>query len=226
MDCIEWLRKRGIEVENKDLIRQAFMHTSYVNEHRKYHDNERLEFMGDAVLQLWSTAHIFPLEPPLSEGEMTRLRAQLVCEKALAMYARELHLNDFLLLGSGEEKSGGREKDAIIADMFEALLGALYLDQGMDAVDNILNEVFLPEIRHPKDVKVFRDYKTKLQEYAQADNRRTVHYELVSEEGPRNAPTFTMNAVIDGLVLGTGTGSSKKQAEQNAAQNAFEKLVR
>ena len=120
MDCIEWLRKRGIEVENKDLIRQAFMHTSYVNEHRKYHDNERLEFMGDAVLQLWSTAHIFPLEPPLSEGEMTRLRAQLVCEKALAMYARELHLNDFLLLGSGEEKSGGREKDAIIADMMEA----------------------------------------------------------------------------------------------------------
>ena len=183
--------------------------------------NERLEFMGDAVLQLWSSNAIFPLN--LSEGKMTRLRAQLVCEHALAVYGRELHLNDFLLLGTGEEKTGGRNKEAIIADMFEAFLGALYLDAGMGAVDNILNEVLLPRVTHPEDIAEI-DYKTKLQEYVQADSRRTVHYELVSEVGPSNAPEFTMSAVVDGLIMGTGRGSSKKQAEQNAAKNAFEKM--
>ena len=145
-DIIKWLENRGITVNDADLIRQAFMHTSYANEHRSRLDNERLEFMGDAVLQLWSSEHIFPLKPALSEGQMTKLRAQLVNEKALAAYGRQLQLNDYLLLGSGEEKTGGRNKNAIIADMFEAFLGALYLDQGMHAVDNILDEVVTP---HP-----------------------------------------------------------------------------
>ena len=145
MNIIEWLEDRNIHVHDEDLIREAFMHSSYANEHRELHDNERLEFMGDAVLQLWSSEHIFPLEPKLSEGKMTKLRANLVCEKALAMYARELGLGQFLMLGYGEERSGGRNKDAILADMFEALLGALYLDQGMDAVNNILDEVITPQ---------------------------------------------------------------------------------
>jgi len=223
-DIIDWLKERGIEVGNADMLHQAFMHSSYANEHKSHHDNERLEFMGDAVLQLWSSDHIFPLDPPMSEGQMTKLRAQLVCEKALAMYGRQLHLNDFLMLGSGEEKTGGRNKDAIIADMFEAFLGALYLDQGMQAVDGILLEVMTPYLKHPGEVKVIKDYKTKLQEFVQADNRRSVHYELVSESGPSNAPTFVMNVVVDSLIMGTGTGSSKKQAEQNAARSAFEKM--
>lgn len=223
MTIIEWLEQRGIRVNDAGLIREACMHSSYANEHHGKHDNERLEFMGDAVLQLWSTNAIFPLN--LSEGKMTRLRAQLVCEHALAIYSRQLHLNDFLLLGTGEEKTGGREKDAIIADMFEAFLGALFLDQGWPAVDNILNEVLLPRVTHPEDVAEI-DYKTRLQEYVQADSRRTVHYELVEEKGPSNAPEFTMSAVVDGLIMGTGKGSSKKQAEQNAARNAFEKMAR
>ena len=223
MDIIEWLDNRGIKVNDPDLIREAFMHSSYANEHHGKHDNERLEFMGDAVLQLWSTNAIFPLN--LSEGQMTRLRAQLVCEHALAIYGRKLHLNGFLLLGMGEEKTGGREKDAIIADMFEAFLGALFLDQGWPAVDSILNETLLTYLDHPEDVAEI-DYKTRLQEYVQADSRRTVHYELVDETGPSNAPEFTMNAVVDGLIMGTGKGSSKKQAEQNAARNAFEKMVK
>lgn len=226
MDIIKWLTNREINIKNDKLIRQAFMHSSYANEHKEVHDNERLEFMGDAVLQLWSSDHIFPLDPPLSEGQMTRLRAQLVCEKALAMYARDLHLNDFLLLGSGEEKTGGRNKDAIVADMFEAFLGALYLDQGMKAVDNILDEVIIPYLKHPGEVHVIKDYKTALQEIVQSDNRRTVRYQLVSESGPSNAPTFVMNVIVDDLVLGTGKGSSKKQAEQNAAKDAFDKMVR
>lgn len=224
MDIIDWLKNRGIEVTKTDMIHQAFMHSSYAHEHRQFHDNERLEFMGDAVLQLWSSNAIFPLG--LSEGKMTRLRAQLVCEKALAIYGRELHLNDFLLLGTGEEKTGGRNKDAIIADAFEAFLGALFLDQGMKAVDNILKEVITPRLAHPDDVGIIQDYKTKLQEFIQMDSSRTLHYELVSEKGPANAPEFVMNVIVDGLVLGTGKGVSKKQAEQNAARNAFEKLAK
>ena len=226
MDCLDWLKSRGITVENSDLIHQAFMHSSYANEHRRCADNERLEFMGDAVLQLWSSSKIYPIEPPLSEGEMTRLRSSLVCEKALAGYARKMELNRFLLLGSGEEKTGGRNKDAIIADMFEAFLGALYLDQGMEAVDIVLHEAMDPYLTHPKALDEFKDYKTKLQEYVQADRRNSVKYVLISESGPSNSPTFTMNAVVDDLVMGTGSGSSKKEAEQNAAKNAFEKMVR
>lgn len=223
MTIFEWLEDRGIAVNDKDLILQAFMHSSYGNEHNKK-NNERLEFMGDAVLQIWSSTRIFALEPVLNEGQMTRLRAQLVCEKALAMYARSMKLNTYLLLGSGEEKTGGRDKDAIIADMMEAFLGALYLDQGMSAVDNILNECLLPYLKHPKEVKVMKDYKTKLQEYVQSDSSRSVHYELTGSKGPSNAPTFYMDVIVDGLVMGSGVGSSKKQAEQNAAKNALEKM--
>ena len=224
MDIIDWLKNRGITVKNTDMIHQAFMHSSYAHEHKGKHDNERLEFMGDAVLQLWSSNAIYPLG--LSEGQMTRLRAQLVCEKALAIYGRDLHLNDFLLLGDGEEKSGGRDKDAIIADAFEAFLGALFLDQGMGPIDDILSDCITPRLAHPEDVGIIHDYKTKLQEYVQGDNRKSVHYELVRESGPANDPTFVMNAVVDGLVLGTGEGSSKKQAEQNAAHDAFEKMAK
>lgn len=223
MDIIEWLKERGIEVEDEELIHQAFIHSSYANEYKKAHDNERLEFMGDAVLQLWSSEAIFPLN--LSEGRMTALRQQLVCEKALANYAREMNLPRFLKLGKGEEKMGGRNRDAIIADMFEALLGALYLDQGYDAVTNILDEVITPRLEHPETSESFHDYKTRLQEYVQADSRRTVHYELVSESGPDNAPVFVMNAVVDGLIMGTGQAGSKKQAEQNAAKDALNKMA-
>jgi len=224
MDIIDWLKNRGIEVENTQMIHQAFMHSSYAHEHKGKHDNERLEFMGDAVLQLWSSNAIFPLG--LSEGKMTRLRSQLVCEKALAIYGRQLHLNDFLLLGDGEEKTGGRNKDAIIADAFEAFLGALFLDQGMAPIDNILSECITPRLAHPEDVGIIHDFKTKLQEYVQADSKRSVKYELVNEEGPANNPEFTMNVLVDGIVFGTGKGPSKKQAEQNAAKNAFEKMAK
>ena len=224
MDIFEWLSSRGIHVENRDLILQAFTHSSYANEHKNTTDNERLEFMGDAVLQLWSSKAIYPLN--LSEGRMTTLRQQLVCEKALAEYAREMDLARFLRLGQGEEKSGGRDRDAIIADMFEALLGALYLDQGKEAVDNILNEVITPRLTDPEKAESFHDYKSVLQELVQSDIRQTVRYELVSMSGPSNAPSFVMNAVIDGVIMGTGEAGSKKQAEQNAAKDALNKIAR
>ncbi len=224
MNIFEWLEEKNIKVKNKKLFTEAFTHSSYANEHHTKHDNERLEFMGDAVLQLWSSNAIYPLK--LNEGEMTRLRAQLVCEKALANYAKELGLNKFLLLGVGEEKSGGREKEAIVADMFEAFLGALYLDQGMDSVNRILDSTISPYLSHLDDIEFLADYKTKLQEYVQADKRKTVYYELVSESGPSNSPLFLVNAIVENLIMGSGKGHSKKEAEQNAAKDALRKMAK
>lgn len=222
----EWLESKHITYKNKDIIMQALVHSSYVNEHKSFvHDNERLEFMGDAVLQLWTTRKLFVIEPELSEGQMTTLRAQLVCEEALAEYNRILDLGKYLMLGIGEEKTGGRQRDSILADMFEALLGAIYLDQGMDAIDIILDSVVTPAISEPKSEKVI-DYKTKLQEYIQSDSRRTVHYETLSISGPSNKPEFEVIVMLDTINLGRGKGFSKKRAEQMAAKDAFEKMVK
>ena len=226
MDIFEWLKNRNIRVHNKKLIQNAFVHSSYVNEHKLFKtDNERLEFMGDAVLQLWSTKKLFLLEPALNEGAMTTLRAQLVCEEALASYSRKLGLNQYLLLGVGEEKTGGRDRDSILADMFEALLGAIYLDSGMDSVNIILEEVLTPAIKAPKNEKLI-DYKTTLQEYIQADSRKTVHYHTVQIGGPSNKPEFESAVMLDEIVLGRGKGLSKKRAEQMAAKDAFDKMVK
>lgn len=222
----EWLDHKKIKYKDKKLILQALVHSSYVNEHKAYaHDNERLEFMGDAVLQLWTTKKLFLIEPELSEGQMTTLRAQLVCEEALAQYNRELDLGKYLMLGVGEEKTGGRKRDSILADMFEALLGAIFLDQGMSAIDIILESVVTPAITQPKSEKVI-DYKTKLQEYIQSDSRKTVHYETINISGPSNKPEFEVVVMLDSITLGRGKGFSKKRAEQMAAKDAFEKMVK
>lgn len=226
MEIFDWLQERHIKVKNKSLIMNAFVHSSYVNEHKNFKsDNERLEFMGDAVLQVWSAKKLFELEPPLDEGHMTTLRAQLVSEAALAQYTRELQLNQFLLLGAGEEKTGGRERESIMADMFEAFIGALYLDSGFDDVCVILEEVVTPHILAPKAERLI-DYKTKLQEYVQADTRKTVSYEVVHMEGPNNHPLFEVVVKMEGILLGKGKGASKKKAEQAAAKDAFEKMVK
>ncbi len=222
----EWFAEHGITIRRSALFEEAFTHTSYANERHTGFNNERLEFMGDAVLQLWSSKEIFALRPKLSEGEMTRLRAELVREETLAAHARRIGLNQWLKLGSGEEKSGGRQKNTICGDLFEAVLGAIYLDSGWDSVEQWLQAIMKPDIRHPQSVNSFKDYKSRLQEFVQADAPRTVHYALLKEEGPSNAPLFTMQVVVDGLIMGTGSGSSKKAAEQAAARSAFEKLVK
>ena len=147
----EWLDSQNIRYNNKQMILEALTHSSYANEHRRVkRDNERLEFMGDAVLQLWSSKKLFSIRPLLNEGRMTTLRSQLVCEEALAGYNRKLGLGQYLLLGAGEERNGGRNRDSLLADMFEALLGALFLDQGMYAIDIILEQVLTPAISSPK----------------------------------------------------------------------------
>lgn len=225
-DIFEWLDDKKIPYRNRDLIKQACIHTSFLNEHKQEKgDNERLEFMGDAVLQLYATTVLFHRDPILSEGEMTRLRSQLVREEALSNYSRKLGWNAYILLGVGEEKNGGRERDSILADMFEALLGAIYIDCGYEAACQILDEVLIPQLNYGTDELVV-DYKTKLQEFIQADTRNSVVYQLVKSTGPSNSPTFFIDVVLDGITLGKGEGHSKKKAEQAAAQDAFEKLVK
>ncbi len=226
VSIFKWLDKNDIQYNNKQLISDAFIHSSYVNENPHIQsDYERLEYIGDAVLQLWVSRKLYDLDPKLDEGAMTTYRASIVCEEALVSYATTLQLGEYLKLGAGEERTGGRKRDSILADMMEAFLGALYIDSGYDTVDKILSKV----ITFTKEDEIrpaIIDYKTKLQEYIQADVRGSLIYEVLETKGPSNNPTFKIAAVNEGITLGVGVGTSKKRAEQNAAKDAFLKLVK
>ena len=223
MSIFNFLDEHGISYKNKKLIELAFVHSSYSNEHNIDDNNERLEFMGDAVLQIYSAERLFKIEPPLSEGLMSTRRSNLVSEKALAEVVRENKLNDFLKLGVGEEKTGGRQRDSIISDMFEAFIGSIYIDQGLEVTYKLLDELMAKHIA-AIDESTF-DYKTKLQEYVQADSRKSIVYETLEVKGPSNSPEFTIAVKIDGLTYGIGVASSKKQAQKNAAKDALKKLA-
>ena len=227
MTILEWLEKHQFEVENVDLIEEAFTHRSYRHEHQKdiKSDNQRLEFMGDAVLQLWSAQFLYQLKPSLNEGEMTKLRSQMVCEDSLAILAKELELDKLIKLGKGELQDLGNKRNSTLADCFEAVIGALYLNLGLEAIDPLLSNCFKEPSRFTQ-VKVNQDFKTQLQEYVQADNKRTIEYVLLTMEGPANAREFEMAVKIDDIIYGKGKGSSKKRAEQAAAEVALEKLVK
>ncbi|MFV0380621.1 MAG: ribonuclease III [Breznakia sp.] len=225
-DIFEWLDKQGLKYKNKNLLLQACVHTSYFNEHPEVlGDNERLEFMGDAVLQVWVSDLLWSHKPALDEGKMTTLRSQLVREEALSRYCREMGWDHFLLLGVGEEKSGGRNRDSLLGDLFEAVIGAVYLEIGFQAVNRILKQVITKQVDAPKEDSVV-DYKTKLQECIQADTRKTVHYHLLQTIGVSNNPTFVTEVRLNDIVLGKGEGSSKKKAEQQAAKDALLKLAK
>ena len=221
----DWVRERGYQPKNVQLYYEACNHSSYANEHQQSFDNnERLEFMGDAVLQVWSAEALYNMVPKLHEGKMTTIRAQTVCESTLAKLNEQLGWYKYLRLGVGEEKSGGRMRPSILADHFEACIGAIYLDLGYQAAAEILNEYMKPLINaeKPEDVT---DYKTQLQEYVQSDGRSSVKYRLISESGPSNRPTFLMGVYLDGICMGEGESSTKKRAEQKAAQAALRKLA-
>lgn len=225
-NLIQWVENRGYSVKDENIYKEACTHSSYANEHHSVtDDNERLEFVGDAVLQIWSALQLYEMEPKMREGKMTTLRAQTVCESTLAHLNEQLGWYKFLMLGVGEEKSGGRTRPSILADHFEACIGAIYLDCGFDAVDEILQEVMKPVFKKEKSDEV-TDFKTHLQEVIQADSRKTIQYKLLEEVGPSNAPTFTMGVYLDDILLGKGTSSTKKRAEQKAAKDAFEKMAR
>ena len=207
--------------KDKQLLHEALSHSSYANEGKKKRSNERLEFLGDSVLSIIVAQHLFLHYTHLPEGELTKMRAALVCEKSLHEFALQFGLNEFLLLGKGEEMTGGRERPSIIADAFEALLAAIYLDGGMDrATEFVLR--FIPEHLNPKQAKGLNDYKTTLQEIIQQNREEKVEYVLIGESGPDHNKTFEVEVHLNSNVIGKGKGKSKKQAEQLAAKEALE----
>ena len=207
---------------NISLLKNALVHSSYANEVRgNTHSNERLEFLGDSVLSIIVSDHLFSKYPQMPEGELTKLRATLVCEKSLCVFARELGLGKYLLLGKGEDKSGGRERDSILADAFEAVLAAIYIDGGMDVAKKHIFNTVLRDLEHHGEEDSFKDYKTLLQEIIQRNPEETVSYVLVDEQGPDHDKFFTVAVYLNSNVIGQGSGKSKKQAEQMAACQAL-----
>ncbi|GAK04681.1 ribonuclease III [Geomicrobium sp. JCM 19037] len=221
-DLIESL---SITFTNKQILYQAFTHSSYVNEQRfrSDQDNERLEFLGDAVLELAVSQHIFKRFPTMQEGEMTKLRAAVVCEPSLADLAERLNFGTLIFLGKGEEMSGGRERPAMLADVFEAFVGALYLDQGMDSVYVFLEETVYQKIKSGSYTHVM-DFKSQLQEFVQQESGARIQYEIVAEEGPAHSREFVSQVYVNKALHGEGRGKTKKAAEQHAAQLALAEL--
>lgn len=218
------LEKRiGYHFQNPELLEKALRHSSYANEHKmnRIECNERLEFLGDAVLELVSSEHLFAQFPQMPEGELTRLRASLVCEPTLAFCAREIELGSFLRLGKGEEMTGGRHRDSVTSDALESVIGAVYLDGGFANAKEFILRFVLNDIEHKK---LFFDSKTIFQEMVQGNIPGEISYHMVGEEGPDHDKIFSAEVWIGEKSMGTGTGRTKKAAEQMAAYQAICKL--
>ena len=213
----------GYTYRDRQLLETALSHTSYANEIFKdnLHSYERLEFLGDSILGFVTADYLFRTFPNKHEGELTRIRAELVCEKNLAAIAERLNLGDYLLLGNGEEHGGGRHRSGTLCDVMESLIAAAYLDGGFEAAKGIVQRLILPELaQKPKS----QDYKTELQELVQRRSNQTLHYEMIGATGPDHAKLFTCAVLLNGQTAGTGTGKSKKEAEQTAARAALQAL--
>ena len=214
----------GYHFHNITFLQNALTHSSYANE--RWRDslasNERLEFLGDSILGMVTAEYLYKLLPDRPEGELTRIRADLVCEPNLAKVARRLNLGKYLLLGHGEEQGGGRDRASILADATESVLAATYLDGGFQAAADLIHRFILTDI--PTDHLRNVDYKTKLQELVQQQKNQLIQYELTGESGPDHAKEFTVVVRLNDRVVGTGVGSSKKRAEQDAARAAIEAL--
>ena len=218
--------KLGYAFKNKALLGNALQHSSYANEHRGggMRSNERLEFLGDAVLGVVTADYLFRKHPDLPEGDLTRLRAALVCEDSLHEVAQSLELGRHLKLGRGEEQGGGRRRPSILADATESVFAAVYLDGGMEAASELIHRVLLDKGREEAVEERRRDFKTELQELVQRKSGSTLGYRLVGSTGPDHAKVFEAAVLLNGEVFSTGTGHSKKEAEQAAAGAALEKL--
>jgi ribonuclease III, bacterial len=213
---------------SRDTLQQAFYHSSYINELKgDQFSNERLEFLGDGVLNLIIAEFLYKTFTQVPEGELTKKRAQLVCEEALVVYANAIDLPAYLYLGKGEEKTGGRERAAIVADAFEAFIGAIFLTHGFDKAKEVLLAIFTP-VYENGDIEALnvKDYKSTFQELVQVDPDKQIFYEVISEVGPPHNRTYTVNVLVDDIVYGIGEGKSKKEAEQKAAFEAISKLVK
>jgi ribonuclease-3 len=219
-DILEFENKIGYTFRDKALLIQAFTHSSHVNEQKinKKQDYERLEFLGDAVLEMISSAYLFRTYPDKKEGEMSKIRASLVCEPALAYCSEQIQLRKYIQLGKGEEATGGRNKESIIADVMEAVIGALFLDGGIEESKRFIDSYVLT---NADSMQMFSDSKSILQEIAQGENLGTIRYEICGESGPEHDKIFDVRVFVGDKNLGEGTGKTKKAAEQKAAYQAL-----
>ncbi|MFT9115675.1 MAG: ribonuclease III [Sporolactobacillus sp.] len=222
----QFLNDFSFKFTNEKLLCQAFTHSSYVNEHRRgsTDDYERLEFLGDAVMELMVSQYLFKHYPNLTEGDMTKLRAAIVCEAGLVQFAHALNFEQNIFLGRGEEATGGRERPGLLCDVFEAFVGALYLDQGLGEVSRFLEAVVYPRIADGTFSHVM-DFKSQLQETVQRQNLGELDYELVTEKGSAHQREFLSHVVLDGKIIGSGKGHSKKDSEQSAAREALKRMT-
>ena len=213
----------GYKFGNPSLLKQALTHSSFTNEQKlnKAKNYERLEFLGDAVLELVSSDFLYREHPDVPEGELTKMRASMVCEPALAYCARQIGLEKYILLGKGEEITGGRSRDSIISDVMEAIIGAVYLDGGFEKAGDLIHRVILSDI---EDKQLFYDSKTVLQEMVQTMNNASLTYKLIAERGPEHDKEFEVVVCINDKVCGTGVGHNKKAAQQQAAYQAILEL--
>ena len=213
------------EFTNKEYILEALTHSSYSNENKNYPFNERLEFLGDSVLSIVISDYLFKKETKLPEGELTKIRANIVCEESLSEVSKDIHLGKYMLLGKGEEATGGRERISILADALEAVIAAIYLDGGIKCAREFILTNMEKIINDSIKGKIFRDYKTCLQEVLQSNGENNIWYKLIEEKGPDHNKRFVMEVGINDTVLGVGEGKSKKDAEQVAAKCALDKKM-
>ena len=221
-DLTQLLQKMRVPEMDQQLVRQALTHSSYGNEEQVEH-NERLEFLGDAVLELMTSQYLYQQYPDVAEGELTRMRANLVCEHTLAAIARELDLGALLLLGKSQLATGGQQRPSLLADAVEALLGAVYLWGGLKEADKVFHQLFAQPIAALRRGELWQDYKTRLQEIIQRNRPGdSLSYQVVGQKGPDHNKTFYVNLYQAGCIVGHGWGRSKKEAEQMAAKEALE----
>ena len=220
----ELQKKLNYEFKEPELLIKSLTHSSYANESIRSADasNERLEFLGDSLLGMTVALLIYNKKPNLSEGQMTKLRAELVCERSLAEIAMVLDLGTFLLLGRGEENGGGRGRPSILSDAFEAVIAAIYLDGGYEPIEQLITTLLSSRVDNP--LPSYNDFKTSLQEIIQCKPGQSLVYELSSEQGPDHSKSFTVDVKLNGKTIGTGTGKSKKNAEQEAAKAAINNI--
>ncbi|WP_278925744.1 ribonuclease III [Staphylococcus auricularis] len=219
------MEELSLQADDIELYQQAFSHSSFINDFNmnRLDHNERLEFLGDAVLELTVSRYLFDKYPNLPEGNLTKMRAAIVCEPSLVIFANKINLNELILLGKGEEKTGGRTRPSLVSDAFEAFVGALYLDQGLEAVQRFSEKMIFPFVEED-ELEGVVDFKTQFQEFVHRQNSGEVSYRLVKQEGPAHHRLFTSEVMLDDQPVATGQGKTKKESEQKAAERAYKSM--
>ena len=220
------MKQLNLTYNNVELYQQAFSHSSFINDFNmnRLDHNERLEFLGDAVLELTVSRYLFDKYPDLPEGNLTKMRATIVCEPSLVIFANKIQLNELILLGKGEEKTGGRTRPSLVSDAFEAFVGALYLDQGLESVWHFAQHVIFP-FAEDDELDGVIDFKTQFQEFVHQQNKGDVTYRLIKEEGPAHHRLFTSEVILENTAIAEGKGKTKKESEQKAAESAYKTMV-